>query len=342
MSVGLKEIAEAAGVSIPTVSRVLNGKYRQYGISSATASKIRKIAAEKGYTPNVLAQRLVMKKSMVVGVLLPSFQSLATYVNSRIFQGMGDVLSGHGYHLEVLSASGLDDVDLEIERIFRGKQVDGLLLWYGKSLPVTDSLMDAEEFPYCYVQYERENSDRHAVLSANVQGAIDAATYLWNLGHKRLSIVVHRGSQEGQLRLRGFQQTIEAQGGELTEDLIVDMLYAANMNQIYIDIDKLKRAVSICSAMFVTSDLVAVKMIHILKDMGIRVPDDISLVGFDGLDIGEYIVPTLTTIKQNGYEIGTRSAQRLLDLMHGRSTKKGVEYISTELVVRGSTKPFSG
>jgi DNA-binding LacI/PurR family transcriptional regulator len=340
LAVGLKEIAEVAGVSIPTVSRVLNGKFRKYGISNATASRIKEIAVEKGYSPNILAQRLVHQKSRVVGVLLPSYESLATYVNSKIFQGMGDLLSSQRYHLEIISSEGLDDVDAEVERIFKGKQIDGLLLWYGKSLRFTDNLVNAKEFPYCYVQYERGDTDRHAVVSTNVQGAIDAVTHLQSLGHKDISIAVFRALQEGCLRLKGFQEAIEAQGRQLREDLIIDTTCAANLKEIYVDIEKLKRAVSMCTAIFVTSDLVAVKIIHILADMGIKVPEDISLVGFDGLDIGEYMLPPLTTVRQNGYEIGTRSAQRLLELMHGNTTKKGVEYVKTELVIRGSTRPY--
>lgn len=336
MAVSLREIAEEAGVSVSTVCRVLNGKSEQYRISEVTAKKVLRISREKGYVPNVLAQRLVKKESRVVGVLVPSYGSLASYVNSRIFQGIGDVVSKNGYHLEIISAECLENVDQEIEAVFKGKRVDGLLLWYGNSSRFIDQLVDQFSFPYCYVQYLPENPRRHSVVSCNIEGAGEAVKYLLRKGHERIGIVVSLTSREGRLRLEGYKQTMADAGLPWNDDYLVQVTYAANIDNIQINLDQLERAISACSALFITSDLVAIRIIDILRDKGIKVPEDISIVGFDGIDMVKYSSPRLSTIKQKGYTIGTTAAEILIDQIKGRSVEPAIHYIETELIERDS------
>ncbi|VAW31523.1 hypothetical protein MNBD_CHLOROFLEXI01-4299 [hydrothermal vent metagenome] len=329
MSVSIKDIAQKANVSPSTVSRALNNHPR---ISDDTKKQIHALAKEMGYVPSGIARALVGKRSATIGVAIADF--LDPFY-SDIIAGIEDIAVANNYHIFVSS-------------FYRDKQRERTLLnaFYERRLAgiiVAGSVMDNEYLSFPHRKLMPAvliNCPRHpfSVSADKSLGARLAVEHLIDLGHRRIAHVRHAHDYEtAQLRLTSYKETLKQHGIPLDDRYIVagDERFTGGVRAV----DQLLALPEPPTAVFCFNDMTAIGVINALLKKGIDVPNDISVVGFDDLDIASFYHPALTTVHQPTYQIGRESAKMLSAIIEGNKNIEA-QLIEPKLIVRESTAPL--
>lgn len=326
--VTLDLIAREAGVSPSTVSRFLNGTAR---ISDAKRVAVEETIARFKFQPNSMARALALGQTMSIGVL-------TQYIDSPFYgealRGIEDELEGSGY--VPLFVSGHWNPVTEVARmaVLHARKVDGIIVLTGR-LSDQQLLDYAERMPIVVTGRELEGPNLVSLHVDDFDGARQATRHLIELGHTQIAFI---GGLDDRLdalaRLHGYQQAFADAGLEIVPGLIVhaDFLESGGLMAI----NKLLEQREHFSAVFAANDQMAYGVRLALHRRNIRVPEDVSLVGYDDLPNSVYSVPPLTTVRQPVYEIGRSAAAAMLDLIGGKRTITGAQPVS--LVVRESTR----
>ncbi len=331
-----KKIAEEAGVSIMTVSRVLRGKE---DVADETRERVLEVARKFRYRPNLLVRGIQTGKTNTVGVLLPPWPFY-----DRISSGIHDeLIQADHVPMTIWSASDAHDPTIdaaELKQIHRllDRRVDGVILKPVDEAVSDDYLREIWERGIPLVVLDRELPRTHAdfVGTDDYAGGAMAAEHLLALGHRRLGLIVP-GSDVAPYALRasGFADTIaKAPGAVCTAHECVQT--DEEMSRC---VKSVLEQTSPPTAMFFATDSVAPVAYEAARDKGLRIPDDLSLVGFGNLAMTKHMDPPLTTVEQFPYEIGRRAAGLLLERSAGRLEDESPVRIrlKPELVVREST-----
>lgn len=308
----LHDVAARAGVSIATVSRVLNGTGI---IRPATEAKVREAVRQLGFRPNRMGRDLRMGQSRSIGVLLPT---LANPVFADSVAGIQEAARDAGWTVLITSS----DYDTGHEQAamdgLLSERVAGLIITVADAgtCPVLDGL-DDERVPYVLFHNESPNPARSSVAVDNARAGHDAAHTLIAHGHRRLGMVAGRfvASDRSRSRHAGFTRAVRAAGlpePDLIEigfnsDLACEALRAAFLNP--------HRPTGI----FCSNDLLALRTIAGLRELGLAVPRDISVIGMDGINVGQLIAPSLASIVQPAREMGRRAFAHLLARISGEA-----------------------
>lgn len=333
--VTIKDIARLAGVSITTVSRALNG---YPDVSPKTRKKIQKIAAELGYRPNVVARSLVTKKTQTIGLLLSDLRRRST--DSFVLDllcGMNDAAGERGYELILFHTNPVKQRVKSYRALCQERQVDGVIVM-GLRLddPYLQEMMEAE-IPCVFVDVEVEGERVGYVTSANAKGARLAITHLADMGHREIAFVNgHDQAAVSHYRLQGVREACRDLGLALPEERVLDGAFTEE--QAYEAVAALLAHDPAVTAVFCASDRMAIGAMRAARDAGLRVPDDLSVVGFDDIVLASYTTPALTTIRQHTYEMGEAAAHLLIDMLEGVASSHRV-VIDVELVQRDSVAP---
>jgi LacI family transcriptional regulator len=333
------DVAALAGVSRTTVSFVLNAR-TDIKIPDGTRQRVFDAAEQLGYHPHASARRLAGGRSHVVAlvmrqspeqvasdaVLAETLRGLAAAARSEGFRVMVEPLAPDGPHATYTS-------------LLRAQHADGLVI----SGPRTDDpqLIELvrEGFPIV-LQGSLPDLDVASVDVDNVAGARGAVKHLLALGHRRIACItnaplVYTAAQD---RLAGYRQALLEAGLEPARELIAEAFFDAASGHAAMA-ELLKRTTF--DAAFVASDVVALGAIGALREAGRRVPDDVSIVGFDDIPLSGYFDPPLTTVRLPAFELGQAAGHALLDQIADRATPART-LLPTELIVRASTAPSSG
>lgn len=331
--VTIRDVAKRASVSPGLVSRVLNDKPGDIPISSETVERIKRAAKELGYRPNLLAKRLTLQKSHVIGVVIPGYEIFRGYVNSEILRGIGFTLDQKGYSLELFSAQFVPDFEKTLDRKLMGKLWDGVLVY---DLTLTEgfqkTLVNAN-IPFCHIHIAQTSQNTCAVCNDNIFGARLAVEHLIEQGHRSIMIVCNRSNTELRERLEGYMQACSNAGIEQDEERIVH----GALETRGIDTESFYRALQKCTAIFATSDDFAIVSYKLLAEKGLAPGKDIAVVGFDDIETAKSLTPSLTTIRQNGYEVGCKAASLVLDNLENEKIELQVVISKPELVIRESS-----
>jgi DNA-binding LacI/PurR family transcriptional regulator len=339
MRVTIKDVANRAGVSVTTVSKVLNKKKGPINISPETQQKVYNAMRELNYTPSAAARMLVSGKSQRIGLIAPSFSVVGTFIKSQIFQGLGEVLNQNEYSLEFASVhKDHPSPQTFLKKIINTQSVDGLVLW--DCFTDEESLLVLKEssIPCCFLQSHPKSTDFSAVMSDNVLGGYLAARYLLELGHRNIIFVIPPESQEGRERIEGYKKALAEYGVVFNPDLTIFSYFTPHTSINAFHSKRLLELITESTAIFAGSDILAISMIQFLKSEGIRVPDDISVVGFDDIDLASIIHPPLTTIRQYGEDMGRKAATILLNQIKSKEQKPEHHKVTVSLIVRESSK----
>lgn len=329
--VDIRDIARLAGVSTATVSKVLNN-YSE--VSDATKVRILKIVEEVGYIPNSSARALSTKRTWMIGIVYSEHLQIGLEHNffSGILEAFKREVESLGY--DVVFISGKDIGYLKRCQV---RNVDGVFV-------VTADLMDTgltelfdskikcvtTDVPYKAIPL---------VYSDNRQGSILAVDHLTQLGHRRIAhIAGPLTSIAGQERLDGYRVGLAKANIEYNESLVIEAP-EYDSNSGYVCMKQLLQLPQPPTAVFVMCDLTALGVIHAIHEHGLKVGEDISVVGFDDIELASHIHPALTTVKQNRKAIGRALAQ----ILHRSINNEKVEertIIETKLIVRESTTPL--
>jgi LacI family transcriptional regulator len=326
--VTIRDVAARAGVSVATVSKVIN---QRYGVSAETFARVTAVIEELGYEASLVAQSLRNHQTNVIGILVADLEPFST----ELLKGTADAIRGTGFELVVYSAGGRTDDHVGWERRYlsrlSGTLVDGAVL-------VTPTVVDVNYgAPVVAVDPHTGPSDLPTIDSDNLRGAQLATEHLLELGHRRIGMLTGRTDlQSAQLRERGYRAALSDAGVMADETLIRLGAYDAAMSA--------KSARDLLSlpepptAIFAANDISAIAVVEVAGEMGLRVPEDLSVVGFDNIPESALNSPPLTTVNQPIRTMGQRAIELLVQLIRGEQTDTTHLTLATELVVRGSTR----
>ena len=338
--VTIRQLARLSGVSIGTVSRALNG---YADVRPETRERIMRLARELDYTPAAAARSLVTQRSHVIGVFLetgvghpdlehPFFHEVLGGLKQRIGAGGFDLLlfaserpgNGYGPHsylkrarhhsVEGVTMMGVDPEDPEVRRLARA------------------------QLPCVGVDLEIDGPASQVVMSDNADGAAQAVRHLHELGHRRIATITGMiESRPGIDRLKGFRAAIQELGLAYRDEYVA-------YGDFYSESGRAATARLLAqperpTAIFAASDLMALGAVRAATEAGLSVPEDLSVVGFDDIQIAPHVNPPLTTVRQDKAGLGAAAADALISLIEGGADTTGLTMLPVELIARGSTAP---
>lgn len=324
------DVAREAGVSYTTVSRVINNKHN---VRSDKRERVLLAMQRLGYVVNQHARMLAGGRSQMIGLLV---QDLGTAYISEIVRGIETALDTTPYDLLLYTTHRRPFRESSYLMQMSNGMVDGLLLVspYQESLPI----IRQRPIPHVIIDFGDDLQQSASVSATNWQGAYEATSYLIGLGHRRIACVTGLpGISSSERRVEGYCAALEAAGIPIDPQLICvgDFEFQGGVQAAkqLLDLDTLPTAVFACN------DVSAFGVIDTLQAHHIRVPEDVSVIGFDDIPSSAYAHPSLTTIRQPLFEIGRTAMDLLLSLIAGEQTTTRQIELATTLVVRDSCQP---
>lgn len=329
----IKDIAKATGFSITTVSRALNG---YADVSKETRKKISEIAEALGYSPNILARSLVMKRSKTLGFIVSDLKLESTKDNFMFetLCGVSDFLATSDFEFVLLSTTTSKQRNKTYKQICTERQLDGVII---QGLKLEDPYLQEAvhiNIPCVVIDIPVEGERIGYVTSNQFESTKHAVKYLHRMGHKRIAFV--NGSENAhvsKIRKMGYQEALKEEKIEWNEDYIVTGDFTEEKAKQVI-VPLLLNHPEI-TAVFCASDIMALGVMQAARELRLKVPEQLSIVGFDNILLSKYVSPPLTTVGQFPYKMGKAAAQLLIDLIDGKQGEKVVE-IKNELFVRDS------
>jgi len=307
MGVTMADIAKRAGVSTVTVSRALNDKP---DISKETKAHILAIARELNYAPNVHARALATGDSKTLGLIVADS---ANPYYAKLVRGVEDTASAHGYGVILCNTSEDQERELRAHQMLLEKRVDGMLITSIQVGSVPLYRLVREDVPFVLLNRYLEDIETDYVINDNRLGAYEATAHLCQLGHRHIAHLT--GSQQissVRERLAGYRQALEECDIPFDPTLVIRCgLFLEGAYQ------QAKAVVRTFSppptAVFAYSDLLAIGVLKALREVGLKVPQDLALVSYDDIEFAAFVEPPLTTVAQSAYEIGQQGTEILLD-----------------------------
>jgi len=326
--VTIHDVARVAGVSVATVSKVINGRY---GVAPATFTRVMGVVSELGYESSLVASSLRRSRTNVIGILVAEFEPFST----ELLKAIAAAAYGSGYELLAYSGPIADEnrVGWELRSLSRlaGTLIDGAII-------VTPTVqLNSPSIPVVAIDPHTGEGGPSTIGSDNVAGAKIATEHLISLGHRRIAHIRGRTDLESaNLRETGYRESLAENGIPFDPDLLRDGNYRAPQTD-----DAARELLTRAdrpTAIFAANDLSAIRVLDIAAELGIRVPEELSVIGFDNIPEAAAATPQLTTVAQPLRELGAQAFEMLLDLLRGSDTVRHVHLPAT-LVVRASTGP---
>lgn len=327
----MHDIAREAEVALGTVSNVLNGLPT---VRPAVRERVNKAVRRLGYEPNVFAQALRRNRSEIVGMLIPD---ITNPFFPAVVRGAEDVAARHGLRLVLCNTD--DDASKEealLRELSQYKPATILII------PATDSTIGSSEptsvsCPVVCIDRRPDEWKGSLVTVANEEGGYIASQYLTAMGHRTLGCITGpMHLQTSVERLSGFKRALKEQGIRLPRDRVVEGKFDRSSG--YQAALTLLRQKMLPTAIFAMNDLMALGALQAIREMHLECPKDVSLVGFDNLEFGEFIDPGLTSVVQPGYDLGKRAAEVALRIVENVASPIESITLPVELIIRRSVR----
>jgi LacI family transcriptional regulator len=329
--VTISDVAKAAGVSMKSVSRVIN---REPNVSEALRQRVEVAIDALGYVPEPAARSLAGGRAFAIGIL---FDNPSPHYTMKIQAGAYAACRRNGFHLLIENLnSGGEDIIRQMEEVLRNSRVDGVIL----TPPISDNaivmdMLEARQIPYVRIAPVSFAGRTHAFAMDDHAAAITVARYLWDLGHRRFGFVQGaKAHGDAQLRRSGFLETVADLGGAAVAEAYGGFVFEGGITAGQELLSLPERP----TAIFAANDDSAAGLMSTIAAAGLKVPDDISVVGFDNSWVALSVWPYLTTIHQPVFEMAEAAALKLIDrnVGSGETTTQLFDYA---LVVRESAAP---
>jgi len=331
----IKDIAQLTGFSITTVSRALNG---YDDVSAQTKKKIEAEAEKIGYVPNILAQNLVMKKSKTIGILVNELkrESAKDNLMFEMLCGVNDALSETDYEFVLLSTSTAKQKNKTFKQLCEERQLAGLIIQGLKNDDQYLKELIDSKIPCVLIDIPISNETTRYVTSDQMRGIKDAIKYLQKLGHRNIAYM--NGSADAHvstIRRQGYLDALKAVEIASKEQYIINGQYD----------EEIAREVATSflgnhpevSAIFCASDVMAIGVLNAAKELQIKVPKQLSIIGFDNIMLTRYTTPPLTTIAQSPYDMAISAIQLLTAMIEGNGETTPFKVLDSQLIIRKST-----
>jgi len=323
------EVAEKAGVSFGTVSRVVNNDIH---VKKETRERVLKVMEKLGYVANRQARSLAGGKSNIIGVLVPD---LGTGYIEEIIRGIDAELSLSDLDLILYTTHRTASKEANYVANLAKGMVDGLLLVLPRSPADYIGTLTGRNFPFVLIDHQGTGRNCPAVGATNWQGAYRATEYLIKLGHSRIGFIT--GSMDlgcSMDRLEGYLSALRTHHASDAPELIYEGTFFQPDG--YAGASALLDLPNPPTAIFASNDIMALGVMDAVRSRGLRIPDDVSIVGFDDIPQSAVVRPALTTVNQPLEKMGRVATQMLLDLLRQPEKEAGRIELPTELVIRDS------
>ncbi|MBU8685878.1 LacI family transcriptional regulator [Priestia megaterium] len=330
----IKDIARVAGVSVTTVSRALNG---YSDVNEKTRQKIAAVARELDYSPNTLARGLVMQKSKTIGLLVSgiSRESVKDNFTFEVLCGVNERASTLGYDLILFNTNTMMQQEKTYTQLCRERRVDGAIIQgIKKEDPYLKEVVESD-IPCVLVDIPVHSNSVGYVTTDNALGAKKAVEHLASLGHKHIGMINgHEDAFVSQERLNGYREALKECGLSFRSEWVVSGNFEEKKAEKATR-ELINRHKEV-TAIFCASDLMALGALKACKELGLHVPKEMSIVGYDNIVLASYSSPNLTTVGQEVYQIGYEAADLLIEMLEGKETNMK-RYLDTKLIIREST-----
>lgn len=331
MAASIKDVAKEAGVSIATVSRVLNDVDV---VNEDTKKKVLEAIKKLGYRPNIVARSLKTQKSRTIGIVIPD---ISNQFYPEIVRGAEDVANIYNYNI-ILCNTDLDpDKEMEYLKVLKEKMVDGVIYMSNSLEPETLELIKDLQMPIVLVETTDKDNSYPSVTIDNEQGAYDGTKYLIEKGNKKIAYIgLHKDAvNAAAFRYNGYKKALIENGIELDEAICY--FGGLKAEDGYNAIDSMIKNNKIDAA-FCASDEIAMGAINALRENGIRVPEDVDVMGFDDIYSASIFYPKLTTIAQPMYDMGSVGMRMLIKSIDKAELTENHFILPHQLIERNSCK----
>ena len=339
MAVTIEDIAKEAQVSIATVSRVMNDSK---AVSSELRERVLDAIERNHFKPNSFARGLVTDRSNIIGVIVTD---ISNPVISTTIKGINSVCQEKGFTVLVSESDGDGKKEQQLLERLEEQKVTGVLLAGMNVDAARVREMLKMDFPIVMVTQQSSDGQTtiNTVIHDNVKAIMDAVSFLYVNGHRRIAFIggPENDYSSGEKRLEGFRRAIEQLGLDIPESYIVhgDFTYEGGrecMRQIYEENAVLPTAVLVCS------DLMAAGAVSGASGLGLRIPEDLSIMGFDDTELARYLNPALSTVRIPYFEEGKRAAEELFALIEtGKKATGKLVYVTHKVIRRFSVKTLN-
>lgn len=336
----IKDIAKICGVGVSTVSRAINN---HPDINPETKEKIMSTIKEYGYVPNNSARNLKRVDAKAIAVLV---KGIANPFFTNMIKVIEEECKKKHYAMELTHIeSGEDEVDVAL-KVVKEKRLRGII-FLGGLFSHSDEKLQKLTVPFVFSTAGSipENISKNQFSNIGVDDRKESAKlidYLIKQGHEKIAIIVAEADQEsiGQLRLEGYKDAYQAHKLALNENIILqtdDDIGHFSLENGYRTAKRLLQTGEKFTAVYAVSDTLAIGASRALMEAGYKIPEDISVAGYDGIEMGGYITPSLTTVRQPVEEMAKATVKLLFDIIAGKKEHQHITY-DAELMIRESTK----
>ena len=339
MGITIKDIAKAAGVSHPTVSRALND---HPGISKKTSERIKKLAVEMGYIPNAAARGLKTNRTKALGVIISQIDDPFW---SEVLNGVDSVLHPAGYSLFIAATHRIKEREKQVVQTMMQRGVDGVILLAPQFGADQSHILRAFGLPMAMVNNEGAAECEDLIFNDDDYGIRLILQHLIALGHKKIAYLGNKmGGLTNTNRQTGFVKALKAAGLEVRQEFI----YQGSTGDPHGGREGASYFMSLTgkpTAIVCYSDYMALGVYNVMAEKKIRIPQDISITGFDNINIAAYLTPPLTTLHQYKFELGVGAAEMMLEMLEKKRLNKEIAQkqrkvsIKGTLYIRASTAP---
>lgn len=331
--VSLKDISAVCGVSIATVSKALND---HRDISIETKERIRQVAKDMGYSPNSAAKALKTNRTYNLGVLfVDDNQSGLTHdYFAHVLDSFKRTAEENGYDITFINGSKERSLRMSYLEHSRYRGFDGVVIACINFYDPEVVELVGSDIPIVTIDHVFNN--RISIISDNVKGMRDLLTYIYEQGHRKIAYIHGANSSVTQNRLCSFYSTAETLGLEVPDSYILEAAYR-DTNKAYEMTEKLLNLTNPPTCICYADDFSAFGGIRAIKERGLRIPEDISVAGYDGIQIGKHLEPQLTTLEQDTNSLGKLAAEKLISLIEKPKTTIIKQYVVTGDVFKGKS-----
>jgi DNA-binding LacI/PurR family transcriptional regulator len=325
----LKDVARLAGVSHSTVSRALRNSRR---VNSETIERIRRIAAESGYRASAVGRSLATRHTNTIGVVVTTITDAFA---AEVVSGIEETAAARGYSIFLANSGADPEREMRVVHTLDERRVDGIVVTASRVGALYVPMLSKMGVPIVLLNNQHPSEFAHSVMIANTDASAAATQHLIDLGHRRIAYLGDRnGRQSDTERFAGYRHALDAADLPFEPELV----YHGDGNPEG-GMEGICRLLSLPhppTAVFCYDDMTAIGALRQVRKLGLRVPDDISLVGFDDLPIVRYSDPPLTTVHQPMPQMGRLAMETLLEFLAGSNSTHNIK-VPGELIVREST-----
>lgn len=332
MNVTIQDVAKEAGVSITTVSRVINNNYP---VKKETREKVEKIIEEMNFTPNSLARGLIKKKTDTVGILVPSITNIFFPL---VINGIEHFMEKKGYTL-IMCDTKDRKTEMRQLRNLTERRVDGIISIDPSASIIKKGIYEALEIPLVIINGYNKDIKCNFVINNQEMGVIEALEYLIKLGHKKIAFLRGKNSYSYDLKEEQFYKTLRNNNIEVNNEYIIIVDIGNGIETVDLSMEATLDIMSKDNpptAILACNDWMALGALHACQKLSIKVPQEVSIIGYDNIIISQMSEPKLTTIDQNMYKLGDLAAKILYENIEKQNHTYQKIILDTKLVIRDS------